>query len=157
MKTHQNHHKTIVHPSSIHLLTNATWEFAHSILWDNFHFFNYEVELAKIYIREFYESIPAEKFSATAHRYFAEYCERVLLAKAYVDRYPSRYIPHPCIWLNKTNPKGFAGTKNWYYQNLEKRKAMHSCQPAYPVCACCGSGQSSNSIFNHFHYKANKI
>jgi cyclophilin family peptidyl-prolyl cis-trans isomerase len=77
--------------------------------------------LARIFIREYYEEIPAEIFSEGAPELFREFCERIKLAKKYVDRYFHRYIPHPVIWFNKRNEKGFAGTKSWYDAN-ERRK-----------------------------------
>lgn len=134
-----------VHPASIRLITDATWDFAHTILWGNHPFSKAEIELCKIYIKEYYEEIPAEEFTATAHKHFTGYCERVLLAKEYVSRFSHRYIPHPCIWLNKLNPKGFAGTKAWYLKNLERRKEIS-------VCESCGESFSLNPILNHFHF-----
>lgn len=139
--------KMRVHPAAIRLLTDATWDFAHSILWGGFPFSKAETHLAKLFIKEYYDEIPAEKFSETAHRHFTAYCERVLLAKNYVSRFPHRYIPHPCIWLHKENPKGFAGTKAWYLRNLERRKNLQYCES-------CGEPFSFNPVFNHFHLTA---
>lgn len=121
-RTHSNKGKIRVHPGAIKLLTDSTWEFAHSILWSDHSFSEAEIRLAKAFIKEYYEAIPAERFSATASKHFTAYCERVLLAKRYVDRFSHRYIPHPCIWLDKTNPKGFAGTREWYFNELRKRR-----------------------------------
>ena len=123
MKTTSNNKNIKVHPAAINLLTDATWQFAHNTLWSNKSFDDIETELAKIYIREYYLSIEAEFFTLTAPRYFSEFCERILMAKRYVDRYNHRYIPHPCIWLNKNNPKGFAGTKTWY-KNLQEKRGL---------------------------------
>lgn len=123
--------KVMVHPAAIRLLTDATWDFAHNILWGGEAFSLAEEKLAKKYISEYYGEIPAERFTATAHRHFSAYCERVLLAKEYVDRYPHRYIPHPCIWLNKTNPKGFAGTKDWYQRRQDARQLREALQILY--------------------------
>lgn len=139
--------KIIVHPASIKLLTDATWEFAHNILWNGYPFSKAEINLAKLFIREYYEEIPAEKFTETAHRQFTAYCERILLAKEYVSRFSHRYIPHPCIWLDKENPKGFAGTKRWYLENLEKRSRMQYCEN-------CIENLSLNPVLNHFHFTA---
>jgi hypothetical protein len=122
METNSNKGKIRVHPGAIKLLTDSTWEFAHNILWSDHYFSEAETRLAKTFIKEYYEGIPAERFSATASKHFTSYCERVLLAKRYVDRFPHRYIPHPCIWLNKNNPKGFAGTKSWHDSEQRKRR-----------------------------------
>jgi hypothetical protein len=147
MRTIKNKSKMRVHPAALQLLTNATWDFAHTILWSGYPFSKGEIELAKLFIKEYYEEIPADKFSETAHKHFSAYCERILLAKEYVSRFAHRYIPHPCIWLNKENPKGFAGTKAWYLRNLEKRKHLQYCE-------CCGEPFSFNPVFNHFHLTA---
>jgi hypothetical protein len=119
-KTTNTQRKSQADPT-VELLTNATWNFAHSVLWNGHPFSEETTALCKKYIREYYENIPAEK-SRFMPNYFSRYCERVTLAKAYVNRYAGRYIPHPCIWLNKNNPKGFAGTKTWLQRILEKRK-----------------------------------
>ncbi len=137
--------KVKVHPAALRLLTDATWEFAHSILWDGYPFSKAEVELSKLFIREYYEEIPAEEFTQTAHRHFTAYCERVLLAKEYVSRFAHRYIPHPIIWLNKENPKGFTGTKAWYLRNLEKRRHAWLCENCI---------DNINPIHKHFHFCA---
>ncbi|HBF89360.1 MAG TPA: hypothetical protein DDX39_12030 [Bacteroidales bacterium] len=113
-RTSKKQAKIIVHPASIRLMTDATWEYAHKILWNNHPFTKKETEQAKALIQEYYESIPSEKFAAGIHRYFSGYCIRILMARNYVLRRPQRYIPHPCIWIDKRNPKGFAGTKAWY-------------------------------------------
>ena len=147
MRTIKNKSKMRVHPAAIQLLTDATWDFAHNILWNAYPFSKAEVELSKLFIKEYYKEIPAEKFTATAHNHLTGYCERILLAKEYVSRFSHRYIPHPCIWLNKENPKGFAGTKAWYLRNLEKRKQIHYCEN-------CGEAFSLNPILNHFHFTA---
>ena len=147
MRTVKNKSKMRVHPAAIGLLTDATWDFAHSILWSRYPFSKGEIALAKIYIREYYEEISAEEFTETAHKHFTAYCERIFLAKEYVSRFSHRYIPHPCIWLNKLNPKGFAGTKTWYLKNLQKRKEIS-------ICENCQEEFSFKPIFSHFHFGA---
>jgi hypothetical protein len=112
-----------VHPAAIKLLTDSTWQFARNILWGGHSFSETETQLAKIFIEEYYRSIPAEHFMIAAPRYFAEYCERIMLAKRYVDRYAHRYIPHPCIWMNPCNPKGFSGTKAWF-DHIQKKRGL---------------------------------
>ncbi len=141
--------KSIVHPAAIRLLTDATWDFAHAILWNRHPFSKAETELSKLYIQEYYENILAEKFTAAAHKYFTAYCERILLAKKYVGRFPHRYLPHPCIWLNKMNPKGFAGTKRWYVENVEKRRRQEL-TITHPGAIII----SFNPIYGHYHFTA---
>ena len=111
-----------VHPATMMLLIDATWDFAHSKLWHNFPFSEAETELSKKYIREYYEGVPAHILAAQSSAHFASYCERIMMAKQYVLRSPHRFIPHPCIWLNKHYSKGFAGTRAWYEHARNKTK-----------------------------------
>jgi hypothetical protein len=111
--------KTQADPA-VELLTNATWNFAHSVLWNGYPFSKETVAISKKFIREYYEAIPKEKLRYE-HVYFSRYCQRVVLAKTYVNRHAGRYIPHPTIWLNRNNLKGFAGTKAWLERINERR------------------------------------
>jgi hypothetical protein len=120
-KTQSPTKKNVPVNQTVELLTNATWSFAHSVLWNGHPFSEETTILCKKYIREYYENIPKEKIKF-APNYFSRYCERVTLAKAYVNKHPGRYIPHPAIWLNRNNPKGFAGTKTWLQRIMERRK-----------------------------------
>lgn len=149
MNRKNNHEaKTMVHPATIQLLTDATWDFAQNILWNGYPFSKAEIALSKLYIQQYYDEIPAEKFTATAHSHFSSYCERILLAKEYVNRATHRYIPHPCIWLNKINPKGFAGTKAWYARLVDKRRKQ-----CYNENGCC-ENCSLNPVLTHYYFTA---
>jgi hypothetical protein len=119
--------KTVVHPASMSLLVDATWDFAKSVLWKDESFSKTEEAVSKVFIRMFYESIPADKFTGIAPRHFSVFCQRIILAKRYVERYPNRFIPHPSLWLNPMNEKGFAGTKQWYLNNMRQRGCCQSC------------------------------
>jgi hypothetical protein len=101
----------LIHPASIERLVDSTWKFAHIILWERHEFSEAEITLAKVYIREYYQGIPAETFSELASEYFFEYFERVVETKRYLHRFPHRYIPHPCIWLSKPKDDYFFGTR----------------------------------------------
>ena len=89
-----------VHPAAISLLADASWEFAHTQLWKNYPFSRAEKEVAKNFISEYYKDILPELFSAHAGKQFNAFCERILKAKRYVERYPSPYIPHPLLFFN---------------------------------------------------------
>lgn len=114
-----------VHNSTLDFYTNATWNFAKCALWKNEIFTEAEIILSKQYIREFYTLIPAENFTVNAPKLFIQYCERILLTRNYVNRFSHRFIPHPCIWLDKTYQKGFAGTKKWLRKKIETRIYQH--------------------------------
>jgi hypothetical protein len=115
------------------------------VLWDKFPFNEEEVKRCKEHIAQYYKKIAPEKFALTAHKHFAAFCERILLAKSYVDRFSSRYMPHPCLWFNPQNPKGFAGTKLWYIQKLRRREerleAFHAFREDYALDAIYGQIQ----------------
>jgi hypothetical protein len=121
--------KIVIHPSAIDLLTDATWEFAQAQLWSHRPFTELEASISKDFIREYYQAIPADVFQERAASHLTAYCERILLAKKYANRFSHRFIPHPWIWLNKDNPKGFAGTKKWYEQELAKRAKQQAFLP----------------------------
>jgi hypothetical protein len=123
-RTNSNKGKTYVHPLTLKLMVDATWQFAHTVLWNNQRFTKVETELSKHFIREYYEAIPAEQFLETASQHLSAYCTRIILARDYVRRSPYRYIPHPCIWLNRRYPKGFAGTKKWYERLWQKYELL---------------------------------
>lgn len=61
-KNNCTHPKIIVHPASIEMLVNATWDFAKRILWNKFYFGEDEILLSLSYIREQYKRIPPEIF-----------------------------------------------------------------------------------------------
>jgi hypothetical protein len=80
--------KIVTHPASMQFLVDTTWNFAHSILWNNFPFANEEIERCKFFIEEYYKKIPPQKLSALAPTYFLILCERILLAKQFLNQYP---------------------------------------------------------------------
>jgi hypothetical protein len=98
------HPKIIVHPTSIEMLANETWDFAKRILWSRFYFGEDEILLSLSYIREHYKNIPPENFQVESFSWFEVYCERIIAAK---ENYRDEF-PHPCIWFNKLNPHGFS-------------------------------------------------
>ena len=99
------------------LISNA-WNFAFTALWNNTFFSKAESETAKASIDQF---ISAFRVKERGHSVF---CQRVLLARHYINAQPNRYIPLPSVWLDKNNPTGFAGTKNWYKDILAVRSSL---------------------------------
>jgi hypothetical protein len=121
MKRSDKNHKVRVHPSTIRLLTETTWKFAHAVLWQCFPFNQDEIELAKVYIKEYYLSIPAKKFQQLAIQYFRSYRAYIRLAKKYINRLPQPYTAQPSVWLDRKRVKRFCNTKAKYYCQLKKR------------------------------------
>jgi hypothetical protein len=89
------------------LLINTAWNFAYTALWNAVQFSSREIEKAKQQIADWLQSENKEKT-------FIAFCERVLLARQYVNRNAGRYIPLPSVWLDCNNKLGFAGTQKWY-------------------------------------------
>lgn len=69
----------MVHPASIRVLIDNTWEFTKNTLWRKFPFYEREIETHKRHIRNYYESISPELFPEIAHKYFILYCAKILL------------------------------------------------------------------------------
>lgn len=100
----------------VNQLTDAAWNFAHSTLWHRHQFDNMDKSVCKDSIKlHFLNSSKPIKDA------FVEFCERVILAKWYVQKTNSRYIPHPAFWLNGRFEKGFIGTASWY-KTVELRR-----------------------------------
>ncbi len=72
--------------------------------------------LAKSFIRGFIGN------SSNAYPLFAEFCQRILMARHFLCM-----NPHYCFrdsmmgWLDPENKKGFAGTRPWFENLLDKR------------------------------------
>jgi hypothetical protein len=113
--------RVFVHPSAIKLLTETTWKFAHALIWQYFPISKDEIELAKNYIKEFYESIPAKKFQSLALKYFRNYRQYIRLAKKFISQLPGSYIAQPSVWLDRKSLKRFCDTKTKHLCLLKKR------------------------------------
>jgi hypothetical protein len=135
MKRSGKNKKIIVHPSTIKLLTETTWNFAHAVLWQSFPFSKEEVELAKLYIKEYYEAIPAKRFQQFAIVHFRNYRAYVRLAKKYISRLPLSYLAKPSVWLDRKQVKRFCNTRSKHFCMLKKRNGR--CVLSEKCIACC--------------------
>ncbi len=97
-------------------LADTAWNLAHTALWNNVVFSNQETQAAKTMIKNIISS------SKTPVKTYKAFCQRVLLARQYVNNNPDRYIPLPTIWLDHENVTGYAGTESWY-QNIQDIRA----------------------------------
>jgi hypothetical protein len=94
------------------------WRFCHSVFWNTDSFtIDQEEEFLKLIADHFNGSKNSDKT-------FKELVERALLARRYVDRSRSRYMPSPAEWLNIGYTKGLAGTKSWHAEILNHRKSV---------------------------------
>jgi hypothetical protein len=98
-------------------LINSAWNFVYTALWNDTQFSEKEIARAKELITEYLKSDNIEKA-------FSSFCQRVLLARHYVTKSPSRYIPLPSVWLDKDNKLGFSGTESWLERVTEVRDSV---------------------------------
>lgn len=99
-------------------LISAAWTFAYTALWNCMHFSPKEIAIAKQSISDLFTPVNNKQEA------FIIFCERVLLARKYILSDKKRFIPLPSVWLNKHNPKGFAGTKKWHNVIAETRHSI---------------------------------
>lgn len=109
---------------AINQYTDRAWDFSKKILYPSQTFAANEITLTKTYISEYFSLISKAGFKNNVDRLFYELCERVLLARKYIDRSPSRFIPVPWTWFDKHFSGGFTGTLPWLKIAQEKRKHL---------------------------------
>lgn len=139
---------------SINQYTNNAWAFAKRILYPSSTFKPHEVLLTKNYISEYFALISKAGYRNSVDRLFYELCERVLLAKKYIDRSPSRFIPVPWTWFDKNFSGGFTGTLPWLKIAKEKRKHLKKqYDNLSELCRLYNSYAATNSVQS---YKINE-
>src|SRR4051812_9149428 len=77
----------------INKYTRAAWNLTYTALWMNNSFSAMEVEFAQQYITEFIRG------SGDYFKEYRNYCQRIIMAHAYVNKNHGRYIPPPTIWF----------------------------------------------------------
>jgi len=95
-------------------LVDTAWTFAYSSLWNCSLFSTKEIDAAKESIREFL------LLSKTPRTAFLSFCQRVLLARYYLDK--GNILPS--VWLDRKNGNGFASTKQWYNEIKTLRESL---------------------------------
>jgi hypothetical protein len=119
MEAKQKLSKMVIHPASIDMLVENTWNFARNILWWDKSLSQEEIILIKSYIREHYEGIPSKKFRKRALKHHQRICEYVLATKN-----KGRDILHPCIWFNTLYSDGWA--EIWNSDKCKPNKIINS-------------------------------
>lgn len=104
--------------SPIENLVSAAWNFAYSSLWNSTQFSAKEIRTAKEKIEEYFS------LAKSPRNAFLSFCQRVLLARQYVNGLKGRYMPLPSVWFDKNNEYGFVGTKDWYTQIKTVRTSL---------------------------------
>lgn len=102
-------------------LVKTAWNFAYSSLWNCTQFSSKEINVSKEKIEEYL------LLARNPEKAFLVFCQRVLLARQYVNKNAARFVPLPSLWLDRNYEYGFAGTKTWY----DEIKAVRDSLPAY--------------------------
>lgn len=97
---------------------NAAWNFAYSSLWNSTQFSAKEIRTAKEKIEDYFT------LSKNPRNAFLSFCQRVLLARQYVNGVKGRNMPLPSVWFDKANEYGFVGTKEWYAEIKTVRTSL---------------------------------
>jgi hypothetical protein len=130
-------------------LANTAWSFAYTALWNNAVFSANEVAIAKEMIKQILVSgkTPVKNYNA--------FCQRVLLARQYVNSHPNRYIPLPTIWLDGNNATGYVGTQIWYDNILEIRASLPNYKTELKAFAEAILEMHEEPTSQNFHYWRN--
>lgn len=104
-------------------LVDTAWLFAYSTLWNNHEFSTLEKSEAKYYIKEW---ITGTKKPVKA---FANFCQRIILARQNIKNMNADFLTLPSIWLDKENPEGYACTKDL----LDQIKVVRHSLPSFQV------------------------
>jgi hypothetical protein len=99
---------------SEHMIKTA-WLFAQSSLWERQNFTEDEISKFKKLIREFFEEKTYREGS------LIEFCERITIAKRYMERSRFRRIAAPINWLDARSKYGISGTQH-RYNEIKKRR-----------------------------------
>lgn len=109
----------------IDFYAKQAWSFARSVLYFKNDLSDMQERLALMYVREYFSLIKHEIFKRNfVDRLFNDFCERIILAKRYIDRSPERFIPVPSVWFNKHFRNGFCGTLAWLNKVRANRIAL---------------------------------
>lgn len=127
-------------------LTETAWNFAYSSLWNCTQFSQKEIDTAKEKIEEYL------RLAKDPSKAFAAFCQRVLLARQYVNKSVDRYVPLPSVWLDKNNQYGFAGTKEWYANIKSVRESMPNYKSELKAMAEAVREFSEESTIKNYQY-----
>ena len=105
----------------ISMYTNKSWDFAQQILYPKHQFSDQQIHLSKQYIKDYFALISQSGFKNNVERLFTDFCERILLARKYIDKSPARFIPVPWVWFDKNFTSGFKGTLSWLKKVKQNR------------------------------------
>lgn len=132
--------------SQVNHLVDTAWNFAYSCLWNNMQFSSREVQVSKEKIREYFE------LAKLPRKAFLTFCQRILLARHYINSVKGRYLPLPSQWFDKENELGFAGTKEWYWEIKSIRTSLPSYKEELKALAEAVLEYSEEPTSKNFNY-----
>jgi len=96
-------------------LIDSAWWFAYTTLFSNQTYSETEIKKFKFQIREHFEGFKSPQ------KAFKNFCERIVLAKWYIEKHKLYRIEFPSVWLNKNYEYGFTQTAIWQKKIDDKR------------------------------------
>ena len=106
--------------SSIENYVWLLWRLAKNTIYKEVYLTENQEKIAQSLLFQWYEPVASSKLSKV-HR---SYCERIGLAKKYLDKDKSRFVLLPFQYFDPTNPNGFTGTKKWQKQQLKRSQEV---------------------------------
>ena len=132
-------------------LSDAAWNFAHTILWPEQEFSREDLSRAMESIHSYFEQARDKK------KAFTVFCERIILTHKFVSALSCRFVPNPSVWFNRNYEHGFAGTKSWYQQVQLKREDIPGYLQHISVIACYYLDYTLNPSSKVFHSCRKKL
>ena len=127
-------------------LVDSAWNFAYNSLWSMNIFSGREIEAAKARIDEYLT------LAKSPRKAFLSFCQRVLLARHYVNSVKGRYIPLPSIWFDRDNQSGFVGTKKWFQEIKAVRQSLPNYKHEIKALAEAVLEFSDEPSINNYQY-----
>jgi hypothetical protein len=121
-KQEKNNNTKLQTPNNKKIVTTA-WFIAYTALWNTTEFSEQEINNTFIFINNFINQAP------NPQKAYEAFVQRILLARNYVNKNETKYIPLPSIWFATQNKNGFVGTAQWLENINNTRKAL----PQYKV------------------------
>jgi hypothetical protein len=105
-----------IHPEAIKTLVNSSWEFANNNLFSKYLLDDDEKDFIKNCIRQYYWSIPADKFCEISGQYFSSFCWKILHVKSNFDNskgWKTLVSPALTSWNNSIHANEFFTKENF--------------------------------------------
>ena len=104
-------------------LSALSWQIAYTALWNGEEFDENEKQEAISLIHQFI------KDQNNPRNAYAEFVQRVLMARQFIISHPGSYTSMPAEWLGPGNKKGFQRTQRWFASLEATRRSL----PLYKI------------------------